>query len=368
MTNTTRYTTELLDNVFTYTEAALDVVMTRTRPELYAEVRDVLKYKGASTLNKRDLAIIIVDAWIAEVDANVAGRELDQMMNPYRTHDVNTAHAEALNVQATRDAVAECDRVDAAPKLHECATRVTLTATRQHGEVLGHTFREDGVLLAHVELKNGVVRVLPENEFHTMTSHEMRFAMQMPASDFGVVTQGHADYCARNGHAIHKLGGRITSLCPRCGERSVTFHPERDNHAFVPFGDKVKCIGEHTGWIDAVDCAVKANEMIMTNADRAVARRDTIDQEQMIDVLRQIVDNGRDDLTWVLDRVDAAQCPIPDGRNSTIPRATGCPRCTDSVSPCDDCVLCWLVSLYNITGPVKLSTGRYFDLESDCYA
>jgi hypothetical protein len=338
--SSTRQSTEILDNVFTYTEDLVSLAMRRTRPELLADARE-LKYPGTSRLNKRELSIMLADAHLAELDEKAAKK--------------------------TADAVAECDRIDAAPKLHECETRVTLTATRQHGEVLGHTFREDGVLLAHVELKNGVVRVLPENEFHTMTSHEMRFAMQMPASEFGVVTQGHADYCARNGHAIHKLGGRITSLCPRCGDRSVTFHPELDNHAFVPFGDKVKCIGEHTGWIDAVDCAVKANEMIIAHADRVVARRDTIDQAQMVDVLRQVVDNGREDLMWVLDRVDAAQCPEPSGRNSTIPRGPVCHRCAESASPCDHCALAWLVSLYHITGDVKLNELPAV-AEFDCYA
>lgn len=342
MSDTTRYTADILDNVFTYTEDLVSLAMRRTRPELLADARE-LKYAGTSRLNKRDLAIMLVDAHLAELDA--------------------------VEAKKTAEAIAECDRVDAAPKYHECGSRVTLSATRQHGEVLGHTFREDGVLLAHVQLKNGVVRVLPELDFHAMTSHEMRFAMDMPAGELRTVTQGHADYCARNGHAIHTLDGKITSLCPRCGERSVTFHPNKDNHAFVPFGKSFKCIGDHTGWIDAKSCAEEAHELILTNARKAVTRRDTIDQGQMVDVMIQVVDNGREDLIPVLDMIDAAQCPAPNGRHSTIPRGEHCHRCAESASPCDECVLAWLRSIFNITGDVKLYASPFrHAVEFDCNA
>jgi len=153
------------------------------------------------------------------------------------------------------------------------------------------------------------------------------WALSQPCTNGGTwdVRQGHADYCAEYGHATYTVDGVVMSWCPRCGETRKT--PEQ-----------------------------------------VISERDTIDQAQMVDVMTQVVNNGREDLIPVLDKIDAAQCPIPDGRNSTIPRAACCPRCTDSVSPCDDCVLAWLVALFNITGPVKLSTTRYFEIESDCYA
>lgn len=233
-----RETTEILGNVFTYTEALVSLAMRRKRPELLVDARE-LKYVGTSRLNKRELAIMLVDAYIADEDARAA--------------------------KATAVAIAECDRIDASPKLHAEGTQVTLTATRQHGEVLGHTFK-NGVLMAHVQLKNGVISVLPENEFHAMTRFEMRFAMEMPAFELRVVMQGHADYCARNGHAIHKLAGKITSLCPRCGEQAVTMHPNRENHGFIKLGnDKLKCIGEHASWQDAFYCAFDAQSTIISN-------------------------------------------------------------------------------------------------------
>lgn len=44
------------------------------------------------------------------------------------------------------------------------------------------------------------------------------FAMTFPALNGEVVTQGHADYCAANGHATHKIDGAIQDRCPRCGD------------------------------------------------------------------------------------------------------------------------------------------------------
>jgi hypothetical protein len=49
------------------------------------------------------------------------------------------------------------------------------------------------------------------------------FAMTFPALNGEVVTQGHADYCAANGHASHTVvnsTGDVTDSsahCPRCG-------------------------------------------------------------------------------------------------------------------------------------------------------
>lgn len=45
----------------------------------------------------------------------------------------------------------------------------------------------------------------------------LAFAMEMPALSGDVVTQGHADYCADNGHAKHTVDGVVSPWCPRCG-------------------------------------------------------------------------------------------------------------------------------------------------------
>lgn len=48
-------------------------------------------------------------------------------------------------------------------------------------------------------------------------SRSLAFAMEMPALNGDVVTQGHADYCAENGHATHTTGDDVSPWCPRCG-------------------------------------------------------------------------------------------------------------------------------------------------------
>jgi hypothetical protein len=44
------------------------------------------------------------------------------------------------------------------------------------------------------------------------------FALEMPALNYGVVTQAHADYCAEHGHATYTNGTDVSPRCPRCGE------------------------------------------------------------------------------------------------------------------------------------------------------
>lgn len=44
------------------------------------------------------------------------------------------------------------------------------------------------------------------------------FAMSFPVVNGEPVMQGHADYCAANGHATHKVDGVQQSYCPRCGD------------------------------------------------------------------------------------------------------------------------------------------------------
>ena len=145
------------------------------------------------------------------------------------------------------------------------------------------------------------------------------WAMSFPLAKGGDgnVCQGHADYCAEYGHATEKSTDRngvttVAGHCPRCGD-------------------------------------------LLKTPEQAISERDTIDQRQMVDVMTQVVDNGREDLIPVLNKIDAAQCQVPDGRDSTIPRVHFCPRCADSTNPCDQCVLAWLVALFNITGDVTLA-------------
>lgn len=155
------------------------------------------------------------------------------------------------------------------------------------------------------------------------------WSTSFPLSKYGDgnVCQGHADYCAEYGHATEKstdLNGvtTVAGHCPRCGDTLKT-------------------------------------------AEQIISELDTIDQRQMVDVMTQVVDNGREDLIPVLDKIAAAQCQVPDGRDSTIPRVHFCPRCTDSTNPCDQCVLAWLVTLFNITGDVTLAKLPAV-LEFDC--
>lgn len=43
---------------------------------------------------------------------------------------------------------------------------------------------------------------------------------EMAYAEGRVVMQGHADYCAENGHARHTVDGVEQVFCPRCGEPS----------------------------------------------------------------------------------------------------------------------------------------------------
>jgi hypothetical protein len=286
--STTRHTADILDNVFTYTESALALTMARTRPELYAEVRDVLKYKGASKLNKRDLAIIIVDAYLAE-------------------EDVKTAKA-----------IATVDKIDATPKLHECETLVVQKSTGTPGRVLGHTFDDNNVLRAHVQFTAGIgeIVVAPENEFG-----------------------------------------------------AVTMHPNREGHGYVEAEDSnrtARCVAHHEFVADANYCAFDAMWEITVKANETVAMLDMLDQRQMVDVMQQVVDNGREDLLPILDMIDASDFQSPDVKSS-VPCVPGCEKCTDDANRCDECALAWLVDLYKITGDVKLNELPAV-AEFDCYA
>lgn len=49
----------------------------------------------------------------------------------------------------------------------------------------------------------------------------MNYSLSTPALNGEVVTQGHSDYCAANGHSTYKVAGVDQGMCPRCGERTA---------------------------------------------------------------------------------------------------------------------------------------------------
>ncbi len=50
----------------------------------------------------------------------------------------------------------------------------------------------------------------------------MNYRLSTPALNGEVVTEGHANYCAANGHMHHTVDGVEQGICPRCGEVTVT--------------------------------------------------------------------------------------------------------------------------------------------------
>lgn len=158
------------------------------------------------------------------------------------------------------------------------------------------------------------------------------WAMSFPLAKGGDgnVMQGHADYCAEYGHATEKstdLNGvtTVAGHCPRCGD-------------------------------------------LLKTAEQVISELDALDHRQVVDVMRQVVDNGREDLIPVLDKIDAAQCQEPTGEDSAIPSVTDCEKCCHyDTSRCDACVLAWLAKLFNIMGDVTLAKLPAV-VEFDCYA
>lgn len=47
------------------------------------------------------------------------------------------------------------------------------------------------------------------------------YRMSYPAATGDVITQGHANYCAANGHAKWTVAGVDTGRCPRCDEKTT---------------------------------------------------------------------------------------------------------------------------------------------------
>lgn len=45
----------------------------------------------------------------------------------------------------------------------------------------------------------------------------MNYTLSYPALNGQTITEGHAQYCRDNGHAVHTVDGVKSTLCPRCG-------------------------------------------------------------------------------------------------------------------------------------------------------
>jgi len=64
-----------------------------------------------------------------------------------------------------------------------------------------------------------------------------RIYSDMPALEGRVITEGHADFCATNGHATHTLNGVAQTHCPRCD--ALLTLPVTSTDEIVP-GDVVR--------------------------------------------------------------------------------------------------------------------------------
>lgn len=65
-----------------------------------------------------------------------------------------------------------------------------------------------------------------------------------------VVCQGHADYCAENGHASHTIDGIVQPRCPRCGDLREDPEPE-DSYPLVtsPLTHWMRYAETHVSWV-----------------------------------------------------------------------------------------------------------------------
>lgn len=114
-----------------------------------------------------------------------------------------------------------------------------------------------------------------------------------------------------------------------------------------------------------------ANDAVWANAAHAqkeIENLDALDHGHVVDVMRQVVDNGREDLMYLFDSIDVAPFQEPTGEDSAIPSVSDCEKCCHyDASRCDACVLAWLVALLHIRGDVKLNELPAV-AEFDCYA
>src|SRR5687768_4338196 len=77
---------------FQYTGELLSLAMARTRADLYAEVSKRQVY-GRSTMNKEQLAVVVVDGYLQELDAAAEQKAADVQFEKYVTEKAPTAAA-----------------------------------------------------------------------------------------------------------------------------------------------------------------------------------------------------------------------------------------------------------------------------------
>lgn len=168
-------------------------------------------------------------------------------------------------------------------------------------------------------------------------------------------------------HSMIFVSGPVESLESRAGGKTITMHPNKPGHGYITLGNgNAQCVARHSWLADANQCAFDAMWANAVNANKAIAKLDAIDHNHAVEVMTQVVDNGREDLTDILDAIDASAFQSPDVKSS-VPCVPGCEKCEHDANRCDACMLAWLVDLYKLTGAVKLNELPAV-AEFDCYA
>lgn len=156
-------------------------------------------------------------------------------------------------------------------------------------------------------------------------------------------------------HAFVFISGPVDSLESRAGGKAITMHPNKPGHGYITLENgNAQCVAKHVWLADANQCAFDAMWANAVNANKAIEALDAIDHGHAVEVMTQVVGNGREDLTDILDTIDASAFQSPDVKSS-IPCVPGCEKCEGDANRCDACMLAWLVDLYKITGDVKLN-------------
>lgn len=101
------------------------------------------------------------------------------------------------------------------------------------------------------------------------------YGRTFPALDGGTVTQGHADWCAKHGHATHKVDGELASMyCIRCGD------PLPDAEAPA---DELAGMAAAVEGIDFSAAVEKAAALIASRSERErEAKLDELEREAMV--------------------------------------------------------------------------------------
>lgn len=383
-----RQTAIILNNVFTYTETLVALSMKRTRPELLTDAK-TLNYAGTSRLNKRDLSIMLVDAYLAEEDEKARDEfqpEQREILNTIKRSGQNILRGcseSAIESLVLRGLIfrlqgggvgcwaftAKGREMMNSPELdwmsyhHAQALRIRKDMINaREVRVMNPTREGDGVM-------HNWTRILTNRE-----GVKKRYSFTMV-----VMPTGELRY------EVSRLDGEVlpnggTFSCDWTRVRSITFapgspmapklvqRPGKLGHMYKTLANgNTRCVSrDHRYVADANACAFDAMWDITVKRNEALSKLDTIDQRQMVDVMTQVVDNGREDLIWILDSIDADEFQKPNGNHSMIPCVGDCAKCHHDASRCDECVLAFLVDQFKIMGPVSL-TARY-STEFDCYA